>query len=157
MEADSVHSTIERILRKKDIYSPHNYVHYISLARPSRPYTIKYVEHDFFKDFSCLKYYDSIRPGNKVGDPHVNSIRVLQYSAGNLSYKLSFDDQFHEVPNRRNYVRPTPKDALTLLHSQSLSIKKSKYEHLQQLKSVVPKDYHTFYDSLLFCIGSYCL
>ena len=150
MEADSVHSTIERILRKKDIYSPHNYVNYISLARPSQPYRVKYVENDFFKSYSSLKYYDSIRPGKKVGDPHVNDIRVLQYTpSGNILYKLSFDDVFQEIPKRRNFVCPKANDVVESLHSGPLQIKKTKYDHLQQLKDVVPKDYHSFYDNLL--------
>lgn len=59
MECDSIHSTIERKLRNKPIYSPQTYVDLIKAARPVRPYSVKYLSHDFFKNFSALKYYTS--------------------------------------------------------------------------------------------------
>ena len=41
-------------------------------------------------NYSELRYYPSIRPGNKVGDPQVVDIRALQYSqSGGIQYKLN--------------------------------------------------------------------
>jgi hypothetical protein len=37
------------------------------------------------------------------------------------------------------------------LHASSLPIKATKYKHLQELKSVIPRDYHHFFDGLPHC------
>ncbi|ESO97056.1 hypothetical protein LOTGIDRAFT_174663 [Lottia gigantea] len=104
MEADSVHSTIERKLRKKPIYCPQQYVDYIKKARiVPHPYNVKYISHDFFGEYKKLNYYSSIRPGTKAGDPVVNDIRVLKYSPetdSRIQYKLHFDDNLQELPRR---------------------------------------------------------
>lgn len=41
MEADSVHSTLEKIF-KPPIYSPSDYIARMRLARPKQPYILKY-------------------------------------------------------------------------------------------------------------------
>ena len=61
MEIDSSHSVIERKLKKKNIYVPQNYVQLIESARLSQPYTVHYVDHSFFRKYSILNYYTSIR------------------------------------------------------------------------------------------------
>jgi hypothetical protein len=149
MEVDSVHSTIERCINRRPIYSPSNYVELFRFARAKQPYDVMYLDHTFFGDFSSLKYYDNIRPGNKVGDPVVTDIRCLRYlPEGLIQYKLSFDDEFNDLPKRRNAKVPSGDEDVAPLYRQPLQIKNTKYEHLQQLKSVIPKDYHAFYDSL---------
>lgn len=64
MEGDSVHSSIERRMRKVPIYSPAGYMEKIKEARSQNPYYVTYLTHEFIRDYSQLKYYDSIRPGN---------------------------------------------------------------------------------------------
>ena len=49
MEVDAMHSKIERKLKNVPIYSPANYVECFKNARPSQPYELKYVQHDFFQ------------------------------------------------------------------------------------------------------------
>ena len=148
MEVDSVHSTIERRLRKRQIYSPANYVEVFKQAR-QQPYDVKYVDHNFFMDFAGLKSYDTIRPGSRVGDPVVTDIRCLRYfPEGLIKYKLLYSDEFSEVPKKRNAPTPTGHELLPNLYSAPLKIKDTKFQHLQQLKAVIPKDYHSFYDTL---------
>ena len=69
MECDSVHATICRKIKKKNVYIPLKYVELIEESRDNEdaPYMVKYVDHQFFKDYSKLQYYTSIRPGHGVG------------------------------------------------------------------------------------------
>lgn len=151
MEVDSVHSSIERKIKKKNIYVPQNYVELISECRRNQSYRIHYVDHTFFKNFSDLKFYNSIRPGNKVGDQVVSDLRVIAYTPdGNIQVKLGYKDALVDLPRRARNAEQS--NALVpRLHDGPLKIKKSKYEHLQALKAVIPADYHAFYDNLQHC------
>lgn len=147
MECDSVHSTIERRKKNKELYVPADFIQIIKDARAKQPYQVKYVDHKFFKDFSSLGYYKSIRPGNKSGDPCVINIRALQYSQSGINYKLHFDNDWKLLPQRLNRRLPSSHD-LRKLYRGSLTITKRKYNDLQSLKAVIPQDYHSFYDLL---------
>jgi hypothetical protein len=59
------------------VHVPQNYVDSLASARPSHPYTVYYVDNVFFRKYSELSFYSSIRPGSKVGDPEVTDLRVL--------------------------------------------------------------------------------
>lgn len=150
MEVDSVHATIERRLTHREIYLPSDYV---SATREARlkpfPYRAHDITYEFFKDFSIFdgEYYSSIRPGKKVSDPTVNDVRHYEYlPSGEIKYKLNFDDELKNLPHRPKSV---DKDIIyPQLYDTRLCIKESKWIHLQQLKSVIPKDCHSFYDFL---------
>ena len=75
MECDSVHSVIERHLRNQDIYVLAEYVALMKRARskPS-PYQVRYVDHNFFQDFTKRRLCKSIRPGIKPGDLTVHDV-----------------------------------------------------------------------------------
>jgi len=150
MECDSVHSCIERKVRSKPIYIPQQYVENIQSARRVNPYKVEYLDHRFFKKYEALNYYNSIRPGSNV----VTDIRVLKYhhNEGKIQYKLNHTDtEFKDIPKARsNRTRPiSTNDAVENLYKSSIPIKKTKYEHLMQLKAVLPKDYHSYYDASL--------
>ncbi|WAR29717.1 hypothetical protein MAR_003285 [Mya arenaria] len=95
-----------------------------------------------------LSYYSTIRPGTKVGDPVVTNIRLLQYNTnGEIQFKLLFHDEFSNLPRRARRSDVVNQDP-TPLHCGPLAIKRSKFQHLMELKSVVPADYHPFFDNL---------
>ncbi|XP_060081331.1 calcium-activated chloride channel regulator 4A-like [Ylistrum balloti] len=148
MEVDSVHSTIESKLKRKPIYVPQNYVDIIKSVRPSQPYHVHYVDHTFFKNFSHINLYSSIRPGTKVGDPVVTDIRVLEYSPHcGIRYKLMYDQEFCDFPRKAKLnEQATPEMTVAPLHATQCKVKESKYKHLQELKNVIPRDFHPFYD-----------
>lgn len=151
MEVDAVHSSIERKINKRNIYIPQNYVEIIQQCRPSHPYVVRYVDHTFFQKYSDLNYYKSIRPGTKVGDPVVADLRVITYTADkNVRYRLNFGDELMDLPRKARNLNADTK-AISPLHEMPLKLKKSKYEHLQSLKAVIPADYHAFYDRLNYC------
>ena len=152
MECDSVHSCVERKIKKKPIYIPQNYVDFIKEARLGTPYEIQYIDHTFFKDFSGLNYYPSIRPGSGPGSAVVTDVRILKYlPEGTLQFKVHYSDNiFSDIPRARSTRSrdPDATDTVPRLYESSIPIKKTKYQHLQQLKSVLPRDYHSFYDLL---------
>lgn len=151
MECDSMHAAIERKVRGKDIYSPAGYIHACLLARlkPKR-YHVEYLNHSYFKNFDDVKFYNSIRPGKKKGDPCVVNIRCLMYSpTGSISYKLSYLDEWKILPQPKNLnVKSSPFKDLPSLYNESQKIKPQKFQHLQELKAVIPKEFHSFYDNL---------
>lgn len=86
-----------------------------------------------------------------MGDATVQDIRAIRYeSDGNVSYKLRHSQpEWEKLPQRRNLhnlqgVMDTPN-----LYSEPLPLAKSKWNDLQQMKSIMPTDYHPFYDSLV--------
>ena len=151
MEVDSVHATIERKLKKASIYCPADYVEIMRRARSNpTPYEVRYVSFDFFKDFTKIGTLTSIRPGGRAGDPTVTDLRCMKYTGAAVQYKLRFSDDWKELPRPRRARQndPASDGPPPALYTERRKIKPSKYEHLQQLKFVMPADYHAFYDQL---------
>ena len=44
------------------------------------PYTAKYLDHGFFRDYSKLQYYSTIRPGSGVGANVVTDVLLCATS-----------------------------------------------------------------------------
>lgn len=152
MECDSMHSCIERKLRNREVYSPACFISAAKEARKNpRPFNVEYLRHTFFEDFSKIKYYNSIRPGSKVGDPTVTNLCALQYSQSErqIKYKTDFSSEFQAL-EKRTRANNGPVGKIEKLYKNQIPIRKSKYDHLQQLKQVIPADYHLFYDNLPF-------
>lgn len=148
MECDAMHSTIERQLKNREIYSPAGYVEACKTARINPfPYNVFQLDHIAFKKYSSQPYFSSIRPGNKVGDPQVTDIRCLKYGPdGSIKFKLSYSEKYQLFPRRIN--QPKVSDSFQQLYDSKLAITKIKYNHLQELKFVIPRDLHPFYDTL---------
>lgn len=145
-----MHASIERRLKYRDINVPADYVAACSKARKHpKPYTVKYLDHTFFKDYSEAVVYKSIRPGTSAGDPKVTDIRSLKYSEDCIFYKLSFDHDYAQLPVRKMRKKKQVEDVIfPILYKERLKINKAKYNHLQELKMTLHPDYHLFYDSL---------
>lgn len=72
MEADSIHSTIERCIKNRTINVPADYAYVCSIARKKpHPYYVEYLDHTFFKSFNKISFLRSIRPGKRKGDAKV--------------------------------------------------------------------------------------
>lgn len=160
LECDSAHAKIENKLEKCSIFVPYDYVNVTKSARKTVkidnvrkvcPYEAEYLNYDFFKNFadSNKLRFQSIRPGSKPHDPVVTQLRAMMYLPnGRVMYKIDFNDEYRDLPRKiipysSNIHEPEQ------LHSECRKIKKSKYDHLQQLKSVIPSEYHNFYDTLI--------
>ena len=150
-------STVCDVLRTHETErssNPYNSVfpsQYASISEEARkklfPYEVHYLTHDFFTNYATkdLWLYDSIRL--ERNDPTVTDLRVIQYCPhGTILFKCNFNDDLQEVPRRPkklsgNIVFPK-------LYKERLKNSESKWNHLQQLKSVIPKDCHSFYDNI---------
>ena len=102
----------------------------------------------FFRDFSKVNSLTPIRPGRNKGDSVVTDLRAIQYlSDSTIHFKLDFDHDWSALPLKRGksaLVQAQP----TQLYLERRKIQESKYKHLQELKAVLPRDYHSFYDGL---------
>lgn len=148
MECDSVHAQIERKLKNKEIYIPADYIDVIKKARINPfPYEVVYLDHAIFMDYSKLGPMDSIRPGRTAGDPKVNDLRAIKYCpSGQIFYKLSFEGGWTLLEKRQR--KNKFEGVVGRLYTAPIKIKEDKFKHLQDLKNVIPKDYHSFYDLL---------
>lgn len=124
MECDSCHSAIETRVRSQEIYLPSGYVSACRMA---------------------------IRPGKTTGDAVVTDLRVLKYTPDGLIYfKLRHSaSEWSQITHRKRFSAPKADELLRLFETRR-KIKKQKFQHLQELKSVRPIDTHAFYDSLQF-------
>ncbi|KAF6209805.1 hypothetical protein GE061_015555 [Apolygus lucorum] len=102
----------------------------------------------FLKTFGLKRSEVSIRPGKGKGAPTVTDIRALLYNPnGRIFYKLSFGDEFKELPLRKKAVNFDYQQFLQLF-SNRLPIPRDKWNDLQALKQFLPSDTHSFYDQL---------
>lgn len=150
MECDSMHATIERKIRGKEVYSPADYIRACLLARfKKKRYHVEYLNYSYFKNFD-VNFYNSIRPGKKKGDPCVTNIRCLMYSPnGSVHYKLSYLDEWKLHPQTQNMkAKSLPFKELPNLYTESQIMNPKKFQHLQELKAVIPEEFHSFYDNL---------
>lgn len=154
MEVDSVHGAIERGIKKYDaIYVPSQISQYADITKKSRkdPYDVKMLKYDFFKKFDDPKVmrYESIRPGKKKGDPVVTDLKVLLYEPdGKIYYKINIcDKNYSLLPSRPRNIN-FPISTYEQLFKDSPKLTSCKYNDLQALKTVIPSDYHAFYDNL---------
>ncbi|CAG4952562.1 unnamed protein product [Parnassius apollo] len=120
MEADTMHSTIERVLKNKDINVPAEYVGVCRSGRKKpKPCDVTYLGHKYFKNFN-----DS--------DPKVTNIRALRYTpSGEIYFKLRFPDEWQTIPQRKSSnVVPLLFTQLRNLHATGRKITAGKFEDL---------------------------
>lgn len=149
MECDSVHATLEKYF-VPPINSPSDYIAHMRSARPKHPYNIKVLDYSFFQNFEKLTTnIKSLRPGKKSGDPHVTDIRALEYRPdGNIFFKLRHTEPYSMLPQRK--IKTNEVQQPTQLYKRPISISESKWKCLQDLKHVIEKDHHSFYDNIPF-------
>jgi len=109
---------------------------------------VQYVDNTLYRDITKVVVYKTIRPGIKSGDPVVTDLRALRYNEdGTIQYKIRwFPHDYQDLPRTSKLHHPQVEDVL--LHSARLPMKHSKYKHLQELKKVIPADYHAYYNAL---------
>lgn len=147
MECDSIHSLIERKIRKKDAYIPQQFIEYTKAARiHPMPLKAELLDHKFFKNYDKNLYCDSIRPGSTKNDPRVVDVKAYKYEGRKISYKLSHDpgESFKNLQCKVNTnFKPTEK--FQPLNKQKLKLSKNKAEDICSLKDSIPAEYHFYY------------
>ena len=77
----------------------------------------------------------------------MHQLRALKYTEdGKVEFKLNHDDAYKPLPQRVK-MAVDPYEIKPLFPSR-LKVKKMKFDHMQQLKFVMPSIYHEFYDNL---------
>lgn len=148
MECDSIHVFIERKLKNREVYVPGWFVQLCKSAKLKDPYKVHYISFDFFKKYSVLNNYTSIRPGNTTQDPKVTDIRCLAYKVdGSIDYKTNYKDNWVQLPRRVK----KQEDTITIpqLYQEPKKIKREKFNHLLELTKFIPADFRPFYKNLL--------
>ncbi|KAF2882615.1 hypothetical protein ILUMI_23561 [Ignelater luminosus] len=126
IECDSVHTTLEKYFIPP-INASSDYIAQMRNVRPKQPYHIKV----------------------KAGELVVTDIRALEYrNNGDILFKLRHTGAFQFLPQRKQ--RSTGHVVPELLYSRPIPIAESKRKCLRELKNVIAKDHHTFYDNLPF-------
>ena len=145
MEADSMHSMIERTTRC-DMYTPNDYKVAMRLARQNpRPYHVHDLNYAYFKKGFQNLYVTTIRPGKTIGDPKVNDLSALKYNGSlEVYFRVKGASDWQLLPQR---VHPGNL-FLTQMFESPLKISERKFQDLQSLKSVIPCENHDFYDNL---------
>ena len=146
MEADAVHLSLEAYF-KPPIYAPSDYITRMRQARMNHPYEVHNIDYTFFLNYEKVQgNRRSIRPGRIA---KVTDIRALLYlPVGEMKYKLRHNEEWCPYDNERERLTNDTFTVPQRLYDRPIKITKQKYNHLQELKSVMEKDYHPFYDSL---------
>lgn len=124
---------------------------YIEACRTARlqpaPYKVQYLQHSYFSKYSDLQFVTSIRPGNKKGDPVLTNLKCIKYTPdGEIKVKLDFKEEFSSLPRRIKKL--TNEVQVKSLYQNKITLQPSKFKHLQEMKSVLPREVHNFYDTL---------
>ncbi|GFS13586.1 retrovirus-related Pol polyprotein LINE-1 [Elysia marginata] len=113
-----------------------------SARKSPSPFTVHYMTHDVFMDFSEIGPYTSIPPGKKTGDPTVTDVHRYKYTMEDnngrkpIQYNLRFSDEWQDIPAPRDFASKKVGE-LKQLYQERLQIPKTKYNHLQAFKAVI--------------------
>lgn len=149
MECDSVHAAIERKLKNREIHLPSEYLKVTQEARQKpRPYEAIDLQYTFFRNFSLSEHlrYTSIRPGRQKDDNTVTNIKVMKYDESRIQVKIDYDGNWEDIPGRMKSMPII--EEYPPMYVARCKVSYAKWKHLQELKSVLPKDVHLFYDNI---------
>ena len=139
MEVDSVHAKVET----RDLETPAGYCRIIRDARQKPcPFTCKYLEYDFFKNFEVTQGYD----------PCVVDVKEFQCcSDGEIKYKLSHETgkDYDLLPRAHRQKKKFKRSRAPPLYTSPLPITAKKFKDLQHIELVLHPIYHKYYDDLL--------
>lgn len=104
---------------------------------------------DFLQyDNSELHRYSSIRPGSRPNEATVTDIRVLTYNPdGTIGYKINFTDQLQTLPRHPREPKINYSE-IKRFYQEAPKISARRFNDLQDLKIVLDKKFHSFYDNL---------
>ncbi|KAK4882731.1 hypothetical protein RN001_006050 [Aquatica leii] len=121
--------------------------HEVEGGLEASPFSVEYLSHDYFLDYTNLSYYDSIRPGVRRHDPTINDLRCIKYEESGISFKANYSDDWKTLQRKPKHIDMN-EVIIDALYKDRLKITLEKYHHLQVLKGVLPMDVHSFYDAL---------
>lgn len=160
LEADAVHSTIERERKKIpqfQIVTPWDWQQMVRLCGTKKQFTVVNMEYSDFKEFKHL-FEGSTTPyinkkKNSAGNDFLISLavhlQVRRSNPGILYYKTDFSTDFLDVDfHRRNKPNDYTPLSIPPIREGPKPISAKKYSHLQKLLKWVPKTFHDYYKNL---------
>ena len=115
-------------------------------SKENYKYGVKYVEVSFFKDNKLVCEIRSVKATKVAGAPYVVNIRQFRYKPdGKIDINLTYSNEnWGALPHNiiLRYI-----DA-SQLYTTPLKISFAKYNHLQEIKTTIPKECHHFYDNI---------
>ena len=125
-------------------------VHWCNNCRKKRPSLWSQTSGPhFLQRFLQAEFLNSTRPSSCAGGPQVVDLRCLQYLPdGSVSFKINYIDQWRPQPQRRRKNK-ADNNTITKMYKASMRTTSTKWQHLQQLKKVLP--------SFLWCTASWRL
>lgn len=165
-EGDSIHATIEKASRHKNIYTPSEWSSLIRWAKvKGAPYNVIDVSQNIVFDFkkmqtiACFKWTKNSE-GQKVPWSKIKQVRVSKHEPYILFYKLDLSEDAFEnhinisdlsVRTRRQMADRSTEIPLKLCYNQLLPIHPSKKKDLIDLcrKNIIPPVYHEYYENLV--------
>jgi len=137
LEADSMHSTIERAKRHQKIYSTREWEVLISAARRNpEPYNVKRLTHEDFQDFKDLSKQTILNRTRNVDGHNVNwmKIKQLRFSKSKpyiVQYKYELSADTFMERNVRGISQPD--ESLKPAYSTRLPISEAKSEWVSRV------------------------
>lgn len=165
-EGDSIHATIERASKYKNIYTPSEWSSLIRWAKSKgSPYNVIDVAQNMIYDFKKMQTnthfnWTKNSEGQKIFWSKIKQIRVSRDEPYVLYYKNDLSEDAIEnhikildQPVRtRRQIADRPTDIpLQLCYNQLLPIQPSKKKDLLDLcrKNIIPPAYHSYYENLV--------
>lgn len=165
-EGDSIHATIERASKYKNIYTPSEWSSLIRWAKSKgSPYNVIDVAQNMIYDFKKMQTnthfnWTKNSEGRKILWSKLKQIRVSRDESYVLYYKYDLSEDAIEnhikildqpVRTRRRIAARPADIPLQLCYNQLLPIQLSKKKDLLDLcrKNIIPPVYHSYYENLV--------
>ena len=158
MEADSMHSAIERAKNCTSIFVPSQWSTVISMARKHDPYVVIPLKYDNFKDLKKLKSTQCSNmkvdiTGKSVNWLQVKWIQCRRNATDSIFLNYTFDENhFKEVrirSTRKRGIKVKLQEA-TPLYTNKLPVSQAKKADLMSLcaSGIIPSEFHKYYADL---------
>ncbi|XP_072389593.1 uncharacterized protein [Diabrotica undecimpunctata] len=162
-EADSVHSLIEKEIKKNlksgPIYTPDQYIALIKNAKKSPPSIIVHeLNFESFHDLKLLQEewgynYSTNTQGHNVNWNEIKILKIAKENPFSMYYKTSYKDENYRevnVRNKRKKMKLITEIELKAAYCDKQKISDNKKKDLQELisKGLVPSFYAGFYNSI---------
>ncbi|CAH0403799.1 unnamed protein product [Chilo suppressalis] len=163
-EADSVHSLIEREVKKNlrsgPIYCPDQYVALIKNAKKSKPaINVHELTFESFVNLKALQeewgYNFTIdKEGNSVNWNDIKVLKMIKSEPLSFYYKTSYSDTIFkevDVRNKRKKMLPISDISLTNAYNERQQLSDNKKRDLKELitNKLIPSFYTNFYNSII--------
>lgn len=160
MEADTVHSVIERERKKIpqfQMMTPWDWQQLVRLCGSKKQLNVVSMEIEDFKDFGSRyegpnAIYVSRKKSIEGTDFFISNavhLEIRRQNPGMLFYKTNFNEEYFVVDlNRQRRRSLNMLNELPCLRNEPRPISAKKYQHLQKLLQWVPSRFHNYYNSL---------